>query len=283
MPLSYADIANSYLLGQNKYAFWRKVPTQTTVSGFWFDFSLSPGNPPPQYYAAAPQAAIALAKSTDGGLDHGSAVSPLTKYLHKILVMCQTATVVPLPLILLDYLMFYPFVPMDAGDSNLITNITLPRYPTGAGVQIMPVLVAAQTGATNFYCTYTNQDGVPGRITPTVRCNSQSATGIIITSATATANAAGPFMPLQSGDTGVRSIESVTNIQGDVGLISFVLVKPIANISLYDITAPTEVDFPLDKGICPVIKDDAYLNFIALLSGTVAAAPINGEIHTFWS
>jgi hypothetical protein len=284
MPVNFSSVVQSYDLGQNFYSTWRKVPTQTTASGFWFDISMSPGNPPPQYYAAAPQVSIALTKSADGGLNHGPTVSPKIKYLHKILVMAQTTTAVPLPMILLDYLMFYPFVPMDSGDSLLTTSISLPRYPTGIGVQILPVLVAAQTGGTQFYCTYTNQDGVAGRVTPVVTCNSQSATGTIITSASATSDSVGPFMPLQAGDTGVRSIEMVTNLTGDVGLISFVLVKPLVSTQIFDITAPVEIDYLTDRNcMCPNIVDDAFLNFIVLSNGTLASAPINGEIHTFWS
>lgn len=283
MPANVASIIAAYDAGQSLYRTWRKVPTQTTGSGIWFDLSLSPGNPVPQYYAAAPLTAIALARSTDGGLDHGPNVSPLTKHLHKFMAMTQTATAVPLPIILCDYLMYYPFVAMDAGDQTMTNVVTIPRYTTGAGVEIMAVEVAAQVGGAQFYVTYTNSDGVAGRVTATVRCNTQTVNGTIITSAPTTAGAAGPFLPLQRGDSGVRSIQSVTFLSGDVGLISLVLVKPLASHSIYDITAPVEADFLIDRSILPIIKDDAYLNMIVHPSGTLAAAPLNGEIQTFWS
>lgn len=283
MPANVASIIAAYDAGQSLYRTWRKVPTQTTGSGIWFDLSLSPGNPVPQYYAAAPLTAIALARSTDGGLDHGPNVSPLTKHLHKFMAMTQTATAVPLPIILCDYLMYYPFVAMDAGDQTMTNVVTIPRYTTGAGVEIMAVEVAAQVGGAQFYVTYTNSDGVAGRVTATVRCNTQTVNGTIITSAPTTAGAAGPFLPLQRGDSGVRSIQSVTFLSGDVGLISLVLVKPLASHSIYGITAPVEADFLIDRSILPIIKDDAYLNMIVHPSGTLAAAPLNGEIQTFWS
>jgi len=283
MPANVASIIAAYDAGQSLYRTWRKVPTQTTGSGIWFDLSLSPGNPVPQYYAAAPLTAIALARSTDGGLDHGPNVSPLTKHLHKFMAMTQTATAVPLPIILCDYLMYYPFVAMDAGDQTMTNVVTIPRYTTGAGVEIMAVEVAAQVGGAQFFVTYTNSDGVAGRVTATVTCNTQTVNGTIITSAPTTAGAAGPFLPLQRGDSGVRSIQSVTFLSGDVGLISLVLVKPLASHSIYDITAPVEADFLIDRSILPIIKDDAYLNMIVHPSGTLAAAPLNGEIQTFWS
>lgn len=283
MPANVASIIAAYDAGQSLYRTWRKVPTQTTGSGIWFDLSLSPGNPVPQYYAAAPLTAIALARSTDGGLDHGPNVSPLTKHLHRFMAMTQTATAVRLPIIICDYLMYYPFVAMDAGDQTMTNIVTIPRYTTGAGVKIMAVEVAAQVGGAQFYVTYTNSDGVAGRVSATVRCNTQTVNGTIITSAPTTADTAGPFIPLQQGDSGVRSIESITFLSGDVGLISLVLVKPLASHSIYDITAPVEADFLIDRSILPIIKDDAYLNMIVHPSGTLAAAPINGEIQTFWS
>jgi hypothetical protein len=95
---------------------------------------------------------------------------------------------------------------------------------------------------------------------------------------------AGPFLPLQTGDTGVRSVQSVTiGGIGDVGLFALVLVKPLASISLYEITAASETDFLLDAATMPVIEDDAYLNFIALPTGTLSGAPIIGLLETTWN
>ena len=283
MPANVAEILAAYDAGQSHYRSWRKVPTQTTASDIWFDLSMSPGNPVPQYYAASPLEAIALARSTDGGLDHGPNVTGYTKHLHKFLSLTTTATAAPLPMILCDYLMYYPFIGMDAGEQTMTNDVTLPRYTDGAGVQVMAVEVASQVGGASFFITYTNSAGVTDRVSPTVTCNTQTVNGTIITSAPVTAGTAGPFIPLASGDTGVRSIEKIEFLSGDVGLISLVLVKPLASHSIYDITAPSETDFLIDKGILPVIENDAYLNMIVHPVGTLAAAPIIGEIQTFWS
>lgn len=283
MSSNVKDIVDAYDNGQSHYSFWRKVPTQTTANGIWFDLSMSPGNPVPNYYAASPTVAIALARSTDGGLNHGPNVSPKTKYLHRFLSMTQTATAVPLQLRLCDYLMYYPFVDMSVVDVQpMTTNITLPRYPTGAGVQIMAVEVASQVGGSTFYVTYTNQDGVAGRVSQTVTCNTQVVNGTIVTSAPNTLGCAGLFIPLQGNDTGVQLIESVTFVTGDVGLLSLVLVKPLASATIYDITAPVEIDYLINFGTAPIIVDDAYLNLIASPVGTLSFAPIQGEIQTYW-
>lgn len=282
---SFAELIDAEEAGQETLFSWRKVPTQTTGSGIWFDLSMSPGNPVPNFYAAAPLIGKALTQSADGGMFHGAAPGGTnTKHLRRILGMTVTATAVPLPCILLDYLLYYPFVDMSVTDQqDMIVGDALPRYPTGAGVQIMAVEVASQIGGVSFNVTYTNSDGVPGRVTPNVTCNTQTVNGTIITTAPATLGCAGPFLPLQAGDSGVRSIESCTFLTGDVGLITLVLVKPLASFSIYDITAPSERDMILDGVQLPQIKDDAYLNLICYPSGTLSGAQIMGTIETVWN
>lgn len=281
-----SDLVAAEDAGRFWFSAWRKTPTQTTGAGIWFDLSMSPGNPVPNYYAASPNISIALRQSTDGGIPHGGSVSPLKKHLKQFTAMTATATAVPLPMILCDYLMFYPFVDMSITDEQVMENtVTLPRSTSGVGVNIMPVEVAGQSGIGNprFNVRYTNSDGVSGRVTPTVACNTQVVNGTIITGSPNTALSAGPFLPLQGADRGVRSIEGVTFLTGDVGLISFVLVKPIENIAIRTIDAPAERVPFTDFSDLPVIEDDAYLNLIACPQGTLSGAPLQGTITTIWS
>jgi len=284
---SVKQFVDAELAGQSFYATWRKTPTQTTGAGIWFDLSMSPGNPVPNYYAAAPNVAIALAQSTDGGIPHGGNVGQLgyAKYLKTFGAMTVTATAVPLPMLLCDYLMFYPFVDMSITDYQpLTTNIALPRYPTGNGVQIMAVEVAGQSGVGNpkFQVQYTNQDGVAGRLTRPVSCNTQVVNGTIINTAPATAGCNSPFLPLQSGDTGVRLIEGIQFYTADVGLIALVLVEVVDDHIIRTIDAPAERNCFTDFSAMPVIADDAYLNLICCPNGTLSAAPIHGYIQTVW-
>ena len=274
----------AYDAGNARIFGWRKAPTQTTGSGIWFDLSMSPGNPVPNYYAAAPVNFQFLKQSTDGGLYHGLAPpSGTKKYLKMLQVMSVSATAVPLPMILCDYLGYYPFVDMSiTGEQEIFNTNSLTRYTTGAGVQMMAVEVAAQIGGTSFFVTYTNSDGVAGRITPTVTCNTQVVNGTLVSTAPTTLGCSGPFIPLQTGDSGVRSIQSVNFLTGDVGLITLVLVKPLADIAVHDITAPAEKDFFIEGMSPPIIEDDAYLNFIVHPSGTLASTQIMGLIETVW-
>jgi hypothetical protein len=180
--------------------------------------------------------------------------------------------------------MYYPFIDEGSTDEQALDNTsTLPRYTDGDGVQVMAVSVAGRTGGQSFFINYTNSDGVSGRISQTVIQNSVSVNGSIVTSDRASANARGPFIPLQEGDTGVRSIESVTMLGADVGLFSLVLVKPLAQLSLRGIDAPVEVNYFTDFGQLPRIEDDAYLNFICCPSGSLAATALHGDISVVWN
>jgi len=278
-------LAEAELAGQSTYSTWRKSPSQVSSAGVWFDLSMSPGNPVPQYYAASPAVAKALAQSTDGGLFHGGNVAPLTKHLKRFTALTLTATALPMPMMLCDYLIFYPFIDEGTTDVQLLDNtVTLPRHTDGAGVQIMAVSVAGRTGGQTFRVTYTNQDGTSGRVSQTVKQTTAAANGNLVTTDRAVVNCAGPFIPLAVGDTGVRSIESVQMISGpDVGLFALVLVKPLAQAMIRGIDAPVEVNYFTDFAQLPVIADDAYLNLIACPQGTLAATAIHGDLTTVWS
>jgi hypothetical protein len=285
--LNHRELIEAVEGGQSTVFGFRKAPTQVTGTNIWFDLSMSPGNPNPNYYAASPLVSKRLAQSSDGGIFHGA--SPgigRTKHLRRLMALVSTpTTALPLPMILCDYLLYYPFVDMSSTDAQIMTQSeSLTRYTDGAGVQMMAVEVASQIGGVQFNVQYTNSAGVAGRVTPTVRCNTQTSVGTIITTAAATAGCAGPFLPLQAGDTGVRSIEACTFLTGDVGLVSLVLVKPLATLGVYDLQAPAEKDFALDNpATLPRIEDDAYLNLICLPSGSIASGQILGTIETVWN
>ncbi len=225
-----------------------------------------------------------MKQSTDGGIFHGGNVSPLTKYLRLTTCITITATALPMTMILCDYLLYYPFIDEGTTDEQILTNsLPLPRYTDGKGVQMMAVSVAARTGGQSFLVSYTNQDGVAGRISKTVIQNTATANGHIVTGQNANALAAGPFIPLQTGDTGVRSIESVTMLGTDVGLFTLVLVKPLGQTMIRGIDAPVEKDYLLQANNLTPVQDDAYLNWLCLPNGSLAATPIHGDIKIIWN
>lgn len=278
------DLIDSELEGRVRQYVWRKTPSQASTAGIWFDTSMSPGNPPAQYYIGGILSSTVLARSTDGGLQHGANVTPNTKYLRSVTTMTATATALPMPMILCDYLMCYPFIDTSVLEQQDMTNTnSLTRYTDGKGVQVMAVLTNAGVGGQSFFFTYTNSDGVAGRTSQTVVMNAATAIGSIVTSSVSTVNQSGnPFIGLQDGDTGVRSIQSVTMLGADVGLFALVLVKPLLRTAINETTAPYEKDALLIGGEIPRIYDDAFLGFLVLPRGTLAATALVGDIKVIW-
>lgn len=273
------EVVNSELDGKVRNYIWRKTPSQTTLSGRWFDLSMSPGMPPPQYYIGSITTATQLKQSVDGGLYHGPNVSPSNKYLRRITTMANAVTALPMNVLLCDYLMFYPFIDEGTTDTQSMTNtLSLPRYTDGKGVQVIAVQTNAGTGGQQFYFTYTNSEGVSGRTSQIVTMNTSTVVGNILGSNTTIQNASNPFIGLQDGDSGVRSIESVTMLGIDTGLFSLVLVKPLTQTCFREVTVPYEKDYLIPTSDLIQIYDDAFLGFLALPLGTLAATVLRGDL-----
>jgi hypothetical protein len=278
------QLIDAELEGRVRQYTWRKTPSQASTAGIWFDTSMSPGNPPAQYFIGGILSATVLARSTDGGLYHGANVTPYKKYLRSVTSMTSTATALPLPMILCDYLMVYPFVDMSLTDQqDMINTNVLTRYTDGVGVQVMAVLTNAGVGGQSFFFTYTNSDGVSGRTSKTTTMNAATAIGSIVTSSISSVDQSGnPFVGLQDGDEGVQSIQSVTMLGADVGLFALVLVKPLLWTAINETTAPYEKDALLVGGDIPRIYDDAFLAYLVLPRGTLAATALVGDIKVIW-
>lgn len=283
---SVQQLINAETNGASRRYQWRKVPSQVTTAGYWFDLSLSPGNPVPKYwFDATPLIAKSIAQSTDGGLWHGPDTAPKQQYLRMTTAMSSSGTGLPLPLVLCDYLLYYPSIDDSLTDEQVLDNtVTLPRYTDGKGVQVIAVTVAGRTGGQDFYFTYTNSDGVSGRTSQIVRQNTISAIGTIATSSLSTLRMSGnPFIGLQSGDTGVRSIESVTMLGVDVGLFSLILVKPLARTMIREQTAPVEKDYLIETSDIPEVKDDAYLGWLTCPNGSLNGVTLFGDLQVIYS
>lgn len=272
------EMKDAYESGKSQFSSFRKVPSQATTAGVWMDLSMTSGNPVPNYYAAAPL----ISKTLDGndGIYHGQAVSPMEKFLTISTVMTPTAAAAPLSMMLCDYLMYYPFIDMDSTDQQDLTNtVSLPRYASGDGVRMFLVALAPYVGGGDFTVTYTNQSGVSGRTTGIVRANTAGAIANFVHSAPNTANSFGCFLPFQSGDTGVRSVQSVTFTSPIGGLAAIVLVKPIDKTYIRETTAAREKQYLVDDKEVLQIYDGAYLNYIALPSASIAGAVITGDLE----
>jgi len=287
VTLNVKKLVDAELAGQAKESHWVKNVTQVTTAGLWYDLTGSAGNPrAKQWFDAAPLTAAQITQATDGGIYHGANIgSTQSKYLRFLRVACNTATPLPMTLMLCDYLLYYPTIEDGTTDPQVMTNTnTLPRYTNGNGVQMMAVTISSRTGGQQFSVSYTNQAGVAGRTSQIVTQNAAAAPGTITTCATANSfSPLSPFIPLQDGDSGVRSVESVTMLGADTGFFAIVLVKPLATTMIRGIDAPYDKDMLLFANELERVYDDAYLSLVALPNGSLSGLAVRGTLKTVWN
>jgi hypothetical protein len=288
---SFKDLVDAEQNGQTFFGGFRKIINTASGAGSWFDVTLSPGNPLPFYYASTPLIGVPISQSINGGIPHNPPVASLgyKTYLKTLSISPLNVTAVTAgPMILMDYLFYYPFVDTGTTDEQILDNTAiLTRYTNGQGVSVMAVQLAGMlgTGSPTFRFTYINQNGVL-QTSPPQTCGSANLVGQLATgnnSATAVAGSNYPFLALAPGDTGVRSIQSVTFASPDIGLLAFVLVKPLEQIALREIAQTGERTPALDFFDLPVIADNAYLS-ILLNTGvtTTTSSSFIGTIQTVW-
>lgn len=282
-----AIVDQAYDGGKNVYATFRKVPSLATTLGVWADLSMAPGNPKANFYVAPELNSAVL----DGnfGLFHFGAGRTTTdgfKFLHKLQLFSAAAAFNPAKFMLCDYLLFYPLVDMDSTDLQIFNEgvaspVTLPRYTDGLGVQAFLVATNPYVGGARFQIQYTNERGETGRL------SQWTLTNTITTIATVVHGGVGvgighPFIQLQTGDFGIRSVQNIIFDQPNGGLATLVLCRPLATVCSREVTAVTETDFIYELPSLPKIYDGAYLNFLCMPNGSVAGQVLLGEITTIW-
>jgi hypothetical protein len=162
-----------------------------------------------------------------------------------------------------------------AQTTNLPTA-ALTRYTSGegvmAGIVIYTIIGTTQTTVT---ISYTNSAGVSGRTSTatTLGGGFYRETGVLLP------------IPLQAGDTGIRSIESVTltATTGTAGNFGVCLYKPLAMISLESATGAMPLDSVSTGGIigslCEIHPDACLtVSAVTVVNFGITGALILGEV-----
>ena len=285
---SYKDLVDAEENGQTFIGGLRKN-FNSTASSCWFDITSSPGNPLPFYYASSPLYGEQLSQSVNGGIPHNQPVASLgyKTYLKTLTISPSGGAFSAGPMILMDYLYYYPFIDTGTTDEQFLgQGLGLPRYTDGKGVSVIAVQMAGLlgTGSPTFRFTYINQDDIL-KTSPPQTCGSASITGQLATGNNgniAMPNSNYPFLTLLPGDTGVRSIQSVIFNTPDIGLLAFVLVKPLEQIILREATTGERTPVT-DFFDLPVIEDDAYLSMLINPGfNQLNQSSFIGTIQTVW-
>lgn len=166
------------------------------------------------------------------------------------------------------------------------------RYGDGAQVQAMffnPASTALGAGTPNLLLGYTNSAGTASRATPTspsapVGKTAATNSHVLYSGATG-AGKFGPAIPLQGGDAGIRSIETIQNSTSYVsGTYSVAYYVPLARFPLTVLGQDTMIDFTTMLPSYPKIYDGAALYWI-YKSGvaTPANSAFDGNLVFGWN
>jgi hypothetical protein len=218
------------------------------------------------------------------GMRHGGNVSSSIKQLLNMGAITTAATGIPSTLTLVDIEGYWPGISNNTTSAQTLTGTPSLRATNGEGCRLYWVQTAA-AGATaqNISISYTDQAGNTGNTMPvTVAMTASAIVGHISHSGTA-ANNYTPFLPLASGDYGVRNVASVTFSASNTGTGALVLARPIMEIPLGVVSLYHNKDMLSQTPSLPIIPDGACLGFILTAGGAVAASTtFAGHIETFW-
>lgn len=283
--------------GQSWITGFRKAPSSVaTTTSAWTDYSYYAGSPPANFYASTPLDA-SVVDPTRG--IYVPTVSPATQHLRNLKLMSAASSATSTTnarqgLILADYLLYYPFIDTDAvGEQQDMTNTaTIPRYEGG---QVVAVSQSTASTTGQFTFTYTNENGVAGRVSQNHFTFAVGAGGQVVASSVGSAASYHPFCSLQAGDSGVKSIESVTFTAAGGGLMALVIVKPLMTAYVTQEARRTTAGNLESYGACnefaamihnrPArIIDGAVLNLLAAgYGGSLASSFLVGLVETTWN
>jgi hypothetical protein len=249
------------------------------TAGRWYDMSALNGLPVANAWAGTALTWTPCTETTGNGtqifgIPNGGNVAADIKHALNLNAWGTAATAVPATLMLVDMEGYYPGINMNVATAQTLLGTPTPRSTNGAGLRA-GLVVTATTGATahNIALSYTNQAGTAGRTLPVTVAGTVSAITPHITHSGVAANNYGPFLPLASGDTGIRSVQTLTLSAASLaGTAALVLYKPITQITISVSGLMTEKDLLNQIPSLPRIADGACLTWILGAGAAVAAS-----------
>ena len=276
---SLKSLSDAFEAGREWTSWFHKTGGPSSVgAGRWADFSMGAGTPKYNAYVGVQQEFTPLYNAGNEGIHLGPDQAGYLRHLISAQIMTGQTTLAPATFMLLDYLGFYPLIDGDSTDQQDMTNpVALPRY---SGGQVMLVCTTPTAADVSGTMVYTNDQGVAGR-SVTFGLQFSTFTGCILSAVTISNNAKSPFLPLASGDTGVKSIQSITLGGAAGGFFAAVIVAPLLTVPMRE-AITVEVQPINQKAQFPVIQNGAYLNWIYLVGGSGVATPFRGNLQFAW-
>lgn len=293
---SLDDMTAELALGKAWRADWNKITGGIGyTAGNWYDMSLTAGNPVANTYPGTALNAVVPTEATGWGMYHGGNVSTDTKQVLNASAFSAVASAVPGVMMLVDVALYYPGINMLINTSQTLVNgVSLTRYTSGAGLRAFMVgtaLTGTSAGTPVMTMSYTNQANTAGRalgavVNFTAGAANVPTPGKIAHSGVAANNHA-PFLPLQAGDTGLRSVQSVQCTTAYTGATTvtgaLVLAKPLLSVPIVTLGVAGERNTIFQIPSSVVVPDGACLSWIYFAgSATAANTAIMGHVDFGW-
>ena len=248
------------------------------TAGRSYDMSALAGHPVANAWAGTALTFTECDESTGNGtqifgIRHGGNVSADIKHLINMGAITTAATGIPSTLMLVDIEGYWPGISNNTTSAQTLSGTPSLRATNGEGCRLYWVQTSvAGATAQNIALSYTDQAGNTGNTLPVTTAMTASAIVGHISHSGVAANNYGPFLPLASGDYGVRNVASVTFSAANTGTGALVLCKPIIEIPLGVVSLYHNKDTLSQIPSLPVIPDGACLAFILIAGGAVAAS-----------
>jgi hypothetical protein len=276
--------------GQRWRTDWNKITGGSAyTAGRSYDMSALNGHPIANAWAGTALTFTECDEATGNGtqifgIRHGGNVSSDVKNLLNLGAFSAAATGVPSTLILVDIEGYWPTISNNTTSAQTLSGTPSLRATNGVGTRLYWVQTGvAGATAQNIALSYTDQDGNTGNTLPVTVAMTASAIVGHISHAGIAANNYGPFLPLASGDYGVRNVASVTFSAANTGTGALVLAKPIIEIPIGIQSLYHNKDTVSQIPSMPVITDGACLAWILVAgAATAASTTFIGHAEMVW-
>lgn len=284
-------LVNALSAGQFGRTYFAKTPTSTGVANNWYDLWPVGGNPTSGLINGTAKTAVQFTDASQGALNHRGNVTPATKHM---LSKAGITTANTPWLMAYDRVIAYDRCPFAAGTNQTMTNtLTAQRYNSGAP-GLLPIVVTntvhGATAANMTQYSYTNQSGTAGQLSPTTTtlafiasAAAPTATlGARVSCPSTSTFSFGFSMPLQQGDSGVRSTQNYTTSAANTGTWTNALIAPLTDLLIPVAAVPTEADCVFQLSELQQIFDSACVGLMALQPAT-AGYQVTGSLRYGWN
>lgn len=221
-----------------------------------------------------------------GNIYTGPSTSPNKKFLLQNSSTLRASTSGGNVHLLIDVLAQYTITSVTTtGEQSFSGSSAWPRYADGVGVRAL--LVCTQPmglGSPTVQLRYTNENGVSNRLTPPFPLPTVVASSLIGKVPYTSNTGVGPFFPLQEGDKGIKSVETINfNASMTSGALSLIICKPITSSFAGNGANYVSQDFLFNKISLPRLYDGNNLQMLTMFSqGLTSNYLLNGIVQTVW-